>query len=126
MGDEEGEHFFWQLVGGDEAVELWRAWQAAGGTWDQFWTADDVPEEFVTRLNGGSETSGKIFVMANSPKLLELGENPYMLAMMVQVYAEEEAIPQNRAKLFAKFVGVLLRREQDAMPAASSRTVAWG
>ena len=44
LGEAEGEKLFWQLCGGEEIAALWRTWQQAGGTWEQFWTADDIPE----------------------------------------------------------------------------------
>jgi predicted NACHT family NTPase len=43
--------------------------------------------------------------------LLKLAANPFMLSMLIVVYAAQEALPENRATLFSEFVETLLTRE---------------
>ena len=38
-----GEPLFWQLAGGDPVKELWQSWTAVGGTWDEFWYGEAIP-----------------------------------------------------------------------------------
>ena len=52
-----------------------------------------------------------------TPPLLALCRNPYMLLMTAQVYAGAGgALPANRARLFAAFVDTLLKREKKRHP----------
>ena len=57
LGEQDGERLFWQLAGGDQILELWNGWQAAGGTWEQFWTADDIPERCLQPFVGSARTT---------------------------------------------------------------------
>jgi formylglycine-generating enzyme required for sulfatase activity len=50
-------------------------------------------------------------------ELLEMGHNPYMLRMILQVYAAGQgALPTNRAELFTAFAEALLEREKKRSP----------
>ena len=118
LGTLEGEKLFWQLMG-DDLWELWQTWQAAGGTWTEFWTAGKMPDAVYQRTSGRQDNLWKELQKGELPPLLMLGINPYMLVMLVQVYAAEYGkLPQNRGKLFAAFVDALLRREEKRIGAA--------
>jgi formylglycine-generating enzyme required for sulfatase activity len=114
LGAEEGEKLFWQLAGADVG-ELWEDWQKAGGTWQHFWAEGFPPEPprvWWVRNHLGAAWAG--LRRGDLLPLLALGTNPYMLAMLAQVYASQQgALPQNRGKLFEFFVDWLLAREQE-------------
>ena len=88
LGKETGEALFWQLAGHDVA-DVWQAWQEAGGTWEEFWSGETMPEMFEWRY--AQRHSWERLRAGELPPLLALGRNPYMLFMMVQVYLEEQA-----------------------------------
>ena len=112
LGETEGEKLFWQLAGGDEVAALWRTWQAAGGTFAQFWTAEEMPKEVYSRTSGYQDGLRSRLRKAGLPPLLALGCNPFMLVMLAQVYAAGKgSLPSNRGRLFAAFVDTLLARE---------------
>jgi len=113
LGEEEGEKLFWAMAGGEEIVKLWTRWENNSVTWDEFWQGQTesyylqyskVPkqQEFIERCRAGK-----------FPPMIELGENPYMLVMLAQVFASKGELPQNRGRTFAAFVDTLLAREQE-------------
>ena len=116
LGQAAGERLFWMMVGGDEVHTLWDTWQQAGGTWNQFWTATEMPENVYRKTTGGQHRLWAR-LRKEPPPLLALGRNPYLLLMTAQVYASAGgALPPNRARLFAAFVETLLRREEKRHP----------
>ena len=112
LGQDEGEKLFWQLVGSHEVAELWQTWQAAGGDWTAFWTAEKMPDTVYQKTSGAQDELWARLRQADLPPLLALGRNPYMLVMLAQVYAAHQRLPQNRGRLFAAFVATLLTREE--------------
>ncbi|MCZ7569323.1 MAG: NACHT domain-containing protein [Ardenticatenaceae bacterium] len=118
LGQEEGERFFWRLAGGDQVREVWRAWERAGATWEQFWHAPDIPRENpdVYRETTGAQDAIWREKVRNPASLMRLAGNPYMLLMLVAVYQRSRGeLPANRGRLFAEFVATLLEREKLAM-----------
>ncbi len=111
LGEQYGEALFWQLAG-DEITDLWAVWQEAGGTWQQFWTAEKMPDTVYQRTTTQQDKRWESLREGNLTSLLELGRNPFMLIMLAQVYARDGLIPQNRGRLFAAFVETLLAREE--------------
>ena len=112
LGETEGEKLFWQLAGSDEVAALWRTWQDAGGTFAQFWTAEEMPKEILSRTSSYQDQVWSKLLKAGLPPLLALGCNPFMLVMLAQVYAAGDGnLPSNRGRLFAAFVDTLLGRE---------------
>ena len=115
LGETAGERLFWAMAG-DEPYALWDTWQRAGGTWEAFWTAEEMPEEVYSRT---SVSQDKLWARLRKepPPLLALGRNPYLLLMTAQVYASAGGkLPANRARLFAAFVDTLLGREKKRHP----------
>ncbi len=45
QGAERGETLFWHLAGGKGVQDAWRAWQAANGTFEQFWSVEDAEKD---------------------------------------------------------------------------------
>ena len=112
LGQAEGEKLFWQLVGSHEVAELWQTWQAAGGDWTAFWTAEKMPDAVYQKTSTVQDELWARLRQADLPPLLALGRNPYMLVMLAKVYADQQRLPQNRGRLFAAFVATLLTREE--------------
>lgn len=116
LGAEAGVSFFWRLGGGAEVAEVAEVWQRAGATFEQFWTAPDIPREgpnVYSKTTVAQDTIWKEQVhdgAANS--LLRLASNPYMLIMLLEVYDKTETLPENRGDLFATFAHALLGREK--------------
>ncbi len=105
------------MAGGDEVRALWDTWQGAGGTWAEFWTAEEMPRPVYSQTSG---TQDRLWAHLREelPPLLALGRNPYLLLMTAQVYAQSQGeLPANRARLFAAFVDTLLAREKKRNPA---------
>jgi len=116
LGQAAGERLFWAVAGGDEVRTLWDTWQQAGGTWNQFWAATEMPQNVYRETTGGQDQLWAL-LRKEPPPLLALGRNPYLLLMTAQVYAGAGgALPANRARLFAAFVDTLLKREEKRHP----------
>ncbi len=98
LGEQDGERLFWQLAGGDQILEMWNGWQAAGGTWEQFWTADDIPGDVYNRTSVALDNQWKSFRADGLPELLELGRNPFMLVMLSQVYAAGQGVLPQKSR----------------------------
>ena len=115
LGDTAGERLFWAMAG-DKVHALWETWQGAGGTWDEFWTADEMPKRVYKKTSGAQDRLWE-GIRKEHPPLLELGRNPYLLLMIAQVYAGAGGeLPANRARLFLAFVDTLLGREKKRHP----------
>jgi formylglycine-generating enzyme required for sulfatase activity len=116
LGEVAGDRLFWSMAGGDEVLTLWETWQEAGGRWEEFWTAEEMPENVYSKTTSSQDRLWERLRKEPSP-LLELGGNPYMLLMTAQVYAGAGGeLPANRARLFAAFVDTLLGREKKRSP----------
>jgi hypothetical protein len=113
LGQTAGEQLFWALCGGDEMRKLWDTWEGAGGTWDQFWSAEKMPDQV---FGATTVVQDELWdsLRRQTPLLLSLGSNPYLLLMTAQVYAGAGGrLPPNRARLFGAFVDTLLQRERE-------------
>jgi hypothetical protein len=112
-GIAKGEDLFWRIAGGKEVRETWQAWEAAGATFDLFWSAADIPRENPNVYGATTARDDQIWQQAvKSPySLMHLAGNPYMLSMLFQVYLQSGDIPSNRSVLFNNFIHVLLDRE---------------
>ena len=113
LGETDGERLFWQLAGGDAVAELWQTWQATGGTWDEFWQAEQMPPQVYSRTTGSQDQLWARLRKDDLPPLLAIGRNPFMLVMLAQVWAAGDgSLPANRGHLFAAFLDTLLAREK--------------
>jgi hypothetical protein len=114
LGEAAGERLFWTLCGGDELQGVWNAWKEAGGTWEEFWTAENMPYDMRYMITTASRMRMLWTILRQkTPPLLALGRNPYILLMTAQVYAAAGGeLPANRGQMLAAFVDVLLERER--------------
>jgi formylglycine-generating enzyme required for sulfatase activity len=125
LDDGPGDALFWQMAG-DEMRRLWETWQAGGGSWDEFWTAEKVPETLSWRIWGDKHRLWESLRQGQMPSLWALGSNPFMLVMLAQVYAQAGGVlPANRGKLFAAFVDTLLTREEKRCATPSAAPGRW-
>ena len=113
----EGEKLFW-LLAGEGVARLWDVWQGAGGTWEQFLTAEKMPDGMYKLTSGTWDGGGQRMLWQHLregwlPPMWALGQNPFMLVMLAQVYASQGTLPQNRGKLFTAFADTLLERERE-------------
>jgi Sulfatase-modifying factor enzyme 1/TIR domain/NACHT domain len=94
----------------------WAAWQAAGASFEQFWTAEDIPREKpnVYQKTSGEQDAAWREARYNRRSLLALAANPYLLTVILQVIASLQALPSNRAQLFEYFLANLHARERKA------------
>ena len=113
LGNEDGDTLFWRLAGGPDVATLWEKWEAADGSWDDFWRAEKMPDVVYKATTGAQDSLWRDLRSGKLAALLSLSVNPYMLAMLIKVYVEGAGVlPQNRAQLFDAFVRVLLARER--------------
>ena len=116
QGAARGEQRFWEIAGGGDALpQVWLRWQAAGASFEQFWTLDDIPRENPDVFSKTNGEHDRLWHKArHGPRsLLRLAANPYLLSMMMVL----DAIPPGRAQLFDGFLRVLHARERQAREA---------
>ena len=81
LGEQDGDALFWRLTGGDDVMALWRTWEEAGGSWDDFWQAEKMPEDVYRRTTVVQDGLWRTLRDGRRSSRLELSVNPYMLAM---------------------------------------------
>lgn len=106
------DRLFWEL-GGEGLQQTWAVWQQAGATEQQFWFGEDIPRESPDVYHKTTAHQDEIWrdAVHNPRSLLKLASNPFMLSMLVVVYAEHGTLPKNRTALLSWFVDDLLDRE---------------
>jgi formylglycine-generating enzyme required for sulfatase activity len=111
-GAVEADQRFWQIAGGEALREVWQVWEAAGASFEQFWTADEVPDKNPNVSVNITWQHDELWRAARGEKrsLLRLAANPYLLHIMMSL----PQIPPNRAQLFDGFLQVLHERERVA------------
>ncbi|MCE7937576.1 hypothetical protein DCC79_03775 [bacterium] len=113
-GSVRADDMFWKLAGGAALRGVWSVWEKAGASFEQFWSAPDIPRadpDVYTKTTVAQDTEWNNAVK-NPRGLMRLAANPYMLYMLTDVYELLGDVPANRAALFASFVAVLLKREE--------------
>ena len=109
------EQRYWQIAGGEPLRQVWTTWQQAGASFEQFWTADDIPRESPNVFGKTSGEQDRLWRSArqDSRALMRLAGNPYLLFVMAAL----PVLPSNRAALFEGFLTVLHGRERKAREA---------
>jgi formylglycine-generating enzyme required for sulfatase activity len=114
VGSAQADALFWQIAGGADIQRIWQVWQKAGASFDQFWTATDIPKEEpnVHGVTSGPDDLRWRAMRADTRSLLALAANPYLLTIMAQLHSLG-GLPNNRADLFDGFLTVLHSREYE-------------
>jgi formylglycine-generating enzyme required for sulfatase activity len=123
LGEEQGEALFWKLAGEEAKQQLAKFLNKFADKFDQpervFWIADQLPAGHYWGYDWRDDERKDNTYWQNWLKLRELpsslmvlARNPYMLLMLTSVYAQEQALPDNRGELFRLFVEILLQREK--------------
>ncbi len=109
----DGSDLFWALAGGAKVLDAWLAWERAGASLGQFWSADEVPiaDPDVSRETSWAQTKAWRDAVHGQRSLMTLASNPFMLTMLIEVYLDTGTVPGNRGDLMGRFVQVLLARE---------------
>jgi len=115
QGSERAEQRFWKIAGGEALRGVWTVWEAAGASFGQFWSAEEVPRENPNVYSKTSAEQDRIWHAARAEprSLLRLAANPYLLTVMMAL----PTVPPNRAQLFDGFLTVLFERERKAREA---------
>lgn len=113
LGPKEGDALFWKIAGSLALKAVWAKWERAGASFDLFWSAPDIPHENPNIYRATTRQDNDLWrEHARRPgSLLTLARNPYMLAMLAEVYVQRSDLPRNRGELFGSFVQTLLVRE---------------
>ncbi|MBA3530673.1 MAG: SUMF1/EgtB/PvdO family nonheme iron enzyme [Ardenticatenales bacterium] len=145
LGEAEGERLFWHLVGQaarplyeelcgalteeTPRASRWQRWWRGGSPVNgpapaevQLWLEESLPE----RVRGQPEWRWRrwCYLRDDPASLLQLARNPYLLAMLVQVYnPQHDTLPANRGELFGQFTHMLLAREELGQVDALTRRV---
>ena len=115
---EQGETFFWKLAG-ERARSYYNDFIARVGLQheERFWLAQQPPHDLKWTYDWDSENPHRRWTEwikhREAPaSLMILARNPYMLWMLIRVYAKQGELPANRGDLFRRFVEELLEREK--------------
>ncbi len=108
-GQARAEKRFWQIAGGQTLEDVWRVWERAGASFEQFWTLDEEPKENPNISSATTYSQMQVWKESRQDprSLLGLASNPFMLMMMAAV----STLPNNRAELFQIFLDELHARE---------------
>jgi energy-coupling factor transporter ATP-binding protein EcfA2 len=113
LGSERGESLFWKLVGGDSRKihqQFIDSFDLAIADPEQtFWLANKLPQDFYFW-----QWNAWIKLRENPGSMLVLSRNPFVLKMICEIYEAINKLPENKGKLFGKFVEVLIQREIDS------------
>ena len=109
------EQRFWQIAGGEPLRLVWTIWQQAGASFEQFWTANEIPRGSPNVSAKTSRDHDRLWrsVRHGQRSLMRLAGNPYLLFMMAAL----PTLPSNRAAIFDGFLQVLHGRERKAREA---------
>ncbi len=110
QGALEAEQRFWEIAGGAALREVWEIWRSAGASFEQFWSAEEVPrsDPAVVGKTRGSQDRLWHTARTDPRSLLRLASNPYLLSLLIAL----PSLPRNRAQLFEGFFGMLHDRER--------------
>ena len=113
QGQARGEARFWQIAGGEAVHEAWLGWEEKGGSFEQFWSVEDLGKE-LPELYREIQWPSTYYTWTNArsdPRsLIHLAANPYMLLIMSVL----PRLSNNRAELFKGFLELLYNREKEA------------
>jgi len=107
------ERFFWQLAGDERLASVWKKWEAAKATFEQFWSASH-PRDHKAVWESTTRLDDELWLrhIPNRRCLVHLASNPFMLTMFYHVWIWGDGIlPKNRSGLFQRFIQRLLDRE---------------
>ena len=110
LGMERGNSLFWKLAGKD-AERIFHEFVSDIGP-----SLENPDQTFwlSRRLPAGTwfgDWDGWIASRDNPGSLMVLSRNPYMLKMICEIYDKADTLPENKGKLFGRFVELLIRRE---------------
>ncbi len=107
LGSDEADKMFWELAGND-IKDLYQQWQSTKAPLDTFWQVDaKVPINFSWDADRRRRQ-----VLLESPHLLEIARNPYILRVMITIYQNRQRLLVSKGYLMRDFVRVLIRRGQ--------------
>ena len=70
-----------------------------------------IQQFLVKYLTGGLAAALWGHLRSDPGQLMDLARNPYLLTMLMAVFADEGGLPASRARLFDSFIRTLLKRE---------------
>jgi formylglycine-generating enzyme required for sulfatase activity len=123
LGPERGDALFWKLAGPKAETTHRRFLRALGDKLPDpdrtFWLDPQLPDGIPDATRGWSKEydwhwQRWIGERERPSSLMVLARNPFMLWMLTGVYADLEALPDNRGELFQLFAKILLKRERIA------------
>ena len=110
-----GDELFWELAG-EQARDFWddftRRKVVTDKTDKTFWLADNLPDGAEWGYSFQNNWEKWIDEREHPRSMLTLARNPFMLFMMTQVFTHEKQMPENRGKLFGRFVDFLLLKRE--------------
>jgi hypothetical protein len=124
---EAADRLFWALAG-DDLRDYWKTWQTESRTLDDLFDSDDISSNTSHAQDGRlRDIRAKLRQPAPQdeyPTLLQLARNPFMLKVILRVFAVNRgSLPANRGLLMTDFVRDLFM--QRGKPAADAQRIAW-
>ncbi len=104
---------FWQIAGGEAVRKAWLEWKDKGGSFEQFWSVEDLEKELPElhrKIQWSSTYNAWTNARSDPRSLIHLASNPYMLLIMSVL----PRLSNNRAELFKGFLELLYNREKEA------------
>lgn len=115
------DELFWTLSG-SKTSRSWKWYKESfpNGSFFDFWygEVDDAPSWYVEQYHL-KQIQLNLSLTGDLPGMLGVVSNPFLLFVVIQLYARKGSPPANRGRLFDQFVSLLI--EQCGRPAAASQ-----
>ncbi len=122
--EEKQDKLFWALAGGS-ARYWWDRFVKDFGEYPEiFWLQSQLPDKqtwgFGKEKNQYFYWEQWLKVREHPQRMFQLAANPFMLFMLMRVFARQHQIPANRSKLLETFIDFLLTRREGLSSAVAS------
>jgi len=108
------DRFFFQLAGDEALAAVWKKWDSAEATEDEFWSVSQPFDHQDVYWATTHEDRALWQKHVNNPRcLVRLAANPLLLTMFFQLWIRKGGVlPQNRGSLFDGFVQDCMNNER--------------
>jgi len=115
LNDADAETLFWALAG-EDVERIWRKWEAAGETFEDFWSLENARASRAFRTTDNFDDTAydlmrrRMIDEGRPPGLLDAVTSPFLLTLTLAIYNRLHRLPNRRSALVESYVEALLQR----------------